>query len=97
MPVLIHIQIFTFALLFGAIAISNLPFSMIRHRAEQAANHHHYYGAAGPVPPTPHRSISNPDQQFWTPHHTLGLDPAQSQGYGGIEGRGSPVKQLQFR
>ncbi|GAM90534.1 hypothetical protein ANO11243_085780 [Dothideomycetidae sp. 11243] len=96
-PISWKAMIFTFFLLFGAVALSNLPFSMLRHRAEQAAapTHNHFYN--GPVPPTPHRTISGGDQQFWTPHHqNLGLEPAPSQGYGGIEGRGSPVKRLQY-
>ncbi|KAF2147847.1 hypothetical protein K461DRAFT_325265 [Myriangium duriaei CBS 260.36] len=98
-PISWKAMIFTCLMIFSAIALSNLPFSMIRSRAEQAAaNHHHYYGATGPVPPTPQRTISGSDQQFWTPSHRdlPGLEPAPSHGYSQFEGRRSPVKQLQF-
>ncbi|PNS13772.1 Nucleus export protein brr6 [Sphaceloma murrayae] len=110
-PISWKAMIFSLFIIFGCIALSNLPFSMIRHRAEQAAaNHHHYYGN---VPPTPGRQFSNPDatQGYWTPHGAnLGLEPAPShgygmiegkespkKGYGGIDGREGPVKRLQFR
>ena len=85
--------------MFGFAALSNLPFSILRNKADQAvaANHHHYY-----PPPTPHRQFSNSIEQapYWTPHHInqqQPLEPAPSGDFGGIEGQGSPVRRLQFR
>ncbi|TKX19178.1 di-sulfide bridge nucleocytoplasmic transport domain-containing protein [Elsinoe australis] len=79
-PISWKAMIFSVFIVFGCIALSNLPFSMIRHKADQAAaNHHHYYGN---VPPTPGRQFSNPDMQngYWTPHpQHAGLEPAPSQ------------------
>ncbi|KAG8631479.1 hypothetical protein KVT40_000619 [Elsinoe batatas] len=95
-PISWKAMIFSSLLIFGCVALSNLPFSMIRHRADEraAANHHHYYGN---VPPTPGRQFSNPDMGYWTPHaQNMGLEPAPSH-TAGIEGRESPVKRLQFR
>ena len=91
--------------MFGFAALSNLPFSILRNKADQAAaaNHHHYYGNSMPPPPTPHRQFSNPIDQapYWTPHHInqqQALEPTPSGDFGGgIEGQGSPVRRLQFR
>lgn len=98
---LIMIQAFTMALIFGCAAMSNLPFTLFRHRAAEAAaaqqNHHHYYG---PPPPTPHRQISagHEGMQTWTPMiDRQGIEPPPSAQYGTIDGRGSPVKTLNFR
>lgn len=90
-------QIFTLVLVFGCVALSNVPFSMFRNHqaANAAANHHHYYG--GPPPPTPQRQFSGGQEGYWTPFpEQPALEPAPSS-FAQIEGQPSPIRKLQYR
>ncbi|EME77232.1 uncharacterized protein MYCFIDRAFT_42420 [Pseudocercospora fijiensis CIRAD86] len=86
---------FTFLLVFGCFATTNLAFGFFRDKSSQAGQQYapNYYQH----PPTPQRTFSNEyPQQFGTPwHNAPPLEPGPS-GYAQIEGRGSPVRTLQY-
>ena len=109
-PISWKAMIFTFVLVFGCFAISNLvcthilvcrnyanslqAFSIVRSKTQQ-------YGYNGPpVPPTPQRSFSGQNGAFYpgTPWHQpppgAGFEPQPSAGFGQIEGQGSPIRRL---
>lgn len=90
---------FTFILVFGCFAISNLAFGYFRDKASAPQFHQQQYYP----PPTPQRSFSGQGGQdfYGTPWHQhqslMASDPQPSDGFGQIEGRGSPVKRLDYR
>lgn len=95
-PISYKAMIFTAILVFGCFAISNFAFGLIR-KTEQPAAFQSYYQA--PPPPTPQRSFSGQDGGFYgTPWHQppTGFEPQPSGSLAQIEGRGSPVRRLQF-
>ncbi|KXL43770.1 hypothetical protein M433DRAFT_135498 [Acidomyces richmondensis BFW] len=96
-PISYKAMIFTAILVFGCFAISNFAFGLIR-KTEQSAGFQSYYQPA--PPPTPQRSFSGQDGGFYgTPWHQppAAFEPQPSGGgLAQIEGRGSPVRRLQF-
>ncbi|KAF7185710.1 Nucleus export protein brr6 [Pseudocercospora fuligena] len=86
---------FTFLLVFGCFATTNLAFGFFRDKSSQAGQQYppNYYQP----PPTPQRTFSNEyPQKFGTPwHNAPPLEPGPS-GYAQIKGRGSPVRRLQY-
>ncbi|CAK3819326.1 Nucleus export brr6 [Lecanosticta acicola] len=102
-PISWKAMIFTFLLVFGCFATTNLAFGFFRDKSNQYYHHQQpppFYHQ-GPPPPTPQRSFSNenPGSQYYgTPwsHHVPALEPQPSQGFGQIQGRGSPVRRLVY-
>jgi len=84
--------------------ISNFAFSLVRNKAQQYQPQYQPppYNFASPPPPTPQRSFSGPDGQAyypgtpWNNQHYPNLEPQPSQGYGQIEGQGSPVRRIEY-
>lgn len=96
-PISWKAMIFSALLVFMGFATTNLAFGFFR---DKAAQHHYpppsYYQQ--PPPPTPQRGFSGEQSYYGTPWHPMhGLEPAPSQGYGRIEGRGSPVERIDLR
>ncbi|EME41143.1 hypothetical protein DOTSEDRAFT_176120 [Dothistroma septosporum NZE10] len=96
-PISWKAMIFTALIVFGCFATTNMAFGFFR---DKAAQHHYpppnYYQQ--PPPPTPQRGFNGEQSYYGTPWQPMhGLEPAPSQGYGQIEGRGSPVKRIDFR
>lgn len=97
-PISYKAMAFTFILVFGLFATSNLAFGSLRTKT---AAHEPQYNPYYP-PPTPQqqRSFSGQDGNFYqgTPWHqpVQGLEPTPSGGFQQIEGRGSPVRRLVY-
>ncbi|TKA74215.1 hypothetical protein B0A55_06298 [Friedmanniomyces simplex] len=91
---------FTFLLVFGCFGISNFAFGLFRKTESVGA----YPPQAYYPPPTPQRTFSGQgqDRGFYggggggTPWQGMGLEPQPSGAYGQIDGRGSPVRRLQY-
>ncbi|KAK0262625.1 hypothetical protein B0A54_10557 [Friedmanniomyces endolithicus] len=93
---------FTFLMVFGCFAISNLAFGLFRKTESVGAYPPQAYYP--PPPPTPQRAFSGQGQGqdggFYggggTHWQGMGLEPLPSGAYGQIEGLGSPVRRLQY-
>ncbi|KAK1067797.1 hypothetical protein LTR74_006073 [Friedmanniomyces endolithicus] len=96
---------FTFLMVFGCFGISNLAFGLFRKTESVGAFPPQAYYP--PPPPTPQRAFSGQGQGLgqdggfyggggmpW--QQGMGLEPLPSGVYGQIEGRGSPVRRLQY-
>ncbi|RMY01464.1 hypothetical protein D0868_08475 [Hortaea werneckii] len=103
-PISYKAMLFTSALIFGSFFFGNLAFNIFR-RPDSPPNYAPPPPPQGsyfqqPPPPTPHRSFSGPGDGFYagTPWHQppVGLEPAPSGAWGQIEGKGSPVRRLQW-
>lgn len=99
-PISYKAMAFSFILVFGCFAVSNFAFGLFRKTESQDHSFwqtSHYQQAP---PPTPQRSFSGPEGGFYagTPWHQppRGLEPQPSGAYGQIEGRGSPVRRIQY-
>lgn len=92
---------FTFIMVFGCFAASNFAFTFFRKSEGNLPQQFQGYYQQ-PPPPTPHRTFSGQDGNGfygagtpWQQHQPL-MEPQPSTGYGQIEGRGSPVRRLQY-
>lgn len=97
-PISYKAMIFTFVLVFGCFAISNFAFGFFRGKTGGGMQYNQgYYNQ--PPPPTPQRTFSGQEGGYYgTPWHQpmVGFEPQPSDGFGQIEGRGSPVKRLMY-
>lgn len=94
-PISYKAMIFTALFVFGGIFVSNMAFGLVRNKATEQVQQQQW--GYGPPPPTPQRHVSGADLYGQgTPwHQPVGLEPAPS-AVGMIEGRGSPVRRLQY-
>ncbi|KAH9844835.1 Di-sulfide bridge nucleocytoplasmic transport domain [Teratosphaeria destructans] len=91
----IKAMVFTFILVAGAFFAANFSFTLFR-RTEQIPPQA-FYQQPPPVPPTPSRGFSGGPYDGTPWFGREGYEPLPSgAGYGSIEGRGSPVKRLQY-
>ncbi|KAK4541175.1 hypothetical protein LTR36_008249 [Oleoguttula mirabilis] len=100
-PISYKAMAFSFILIFGCFGISNFAFGFFRKtEGGMPQQFQGYYQQ--PPPPTPQRTFSGQDGNAfygggtpWQQHQPL-MEPQPSAGYGQIEGRGSPVRRLQY-
>ena len=91
---------FAFVLVFGSVFISNFAFGFFRKTEGNMPQHfQNYYQQQQPPPPTPQRTFSGQDGFYagtpaWRPQQSL--EPQPGDGYGQNDGRGSPVRRLQW-
>ncbi|KAK3118007.1 hypothetical protein LTR53_000043 [Teratosphaeriaceae sp. CCFEE 6253] len=105
-PISYKAMVFTCVLVFGCFGISNFAFGLLRKTEAMGGAGGGYPPQGYYPPPTPQRSFSGRDQEGlfeggvvpWHQGEGGGLEPLPSGagGYGGVEGRGSPVRTLQF-
>ncbi|KAK5128398.1 hypothetical protein LTR85_003066 [Meristemomyces frigidus] len=102
-PISYKAMAFSFILISGCFGFSNFAFAFFRRtEGNMPQQFQGYYPQ--PPPPTPQRSFSGQDGNGYygggTPwqqqQHQPLLEPQASAGYGQIEGRGSPVRRLQY-
>ncbi|KAK4993157.1 hypothetical protein LTR50_000643 [Elasticomyces elasticus] len=97
-PISYKAMVFSFILIFGCVAFSNLAFGFFRSKTIPNYPHNHYDAFMLP-PPTPQRHISGQDTAFygWQSDRNVvaGLEPAPSGVYG-HEGQGSPTRRLAY-
>lgn len=101
-PISYKAMAFTCIMVFGCFAISNFAFGFFRKTEGHLPQQFQAYYQQ-PPPPTPQRTFSGQEGGFYagTPWQhqqqlPVGFEPQPSGGFAQIDGRGSPVRRLQY-